>query len=112
MIWTALDVPPPWAWGVIVGVFALLSGVVFRFSFFAYHRRYFYDRALKLAFWRTVGWLVLSGGSFLILFLLLSLVFPASGWWAYLVGCGLWWVLSKTILAVGMQILDRLLENR
>jgi hypothetical protein len=63
MIWIALDVPAPWVWLVIVGIFAVLGVVVFRFSFWAYHRRYFFDKALKLAFWRTVGWLVLNGGS-------------------------------------------------
>jgi hypothetical protein len=111
MIWIALDVPPSWAWFVIAGIFVALSVVVFRFSFWAYHRRYFFDKALKLAFWRTVGWLVLNGGAFGIIFWLITLAFPARGWVPYLVGCAVWWFLSETLLAAGMQILDRLLEN-
>jgi hypothetical protein len=111
MIWIALDVPAPWAWLVIVGIFAVLSVVVFRFSFGAYHRRYFFDKALKLAFWRTVGWLVLNGGSFWIVFWVISLAFPESGWLPYLVGYGVWWLLSSTLLTAGLQVLDRLLEN-
>jgi hypothetical protein len=111
MIWIALDVPPPWAWLVIVGIFGVLSMVVFRFSFLAYHRRYFLDKALQLAFWRTIGWLVLNGGSFCIVFWLISKAFPTSGWLAYLVGCGVWGLLSNTLLAAGLQVLDRLLEN-
>jgi hypothetical protein len=111
MIWIALDVPPRWAWLVIAGIFTLLSVVVFRFSFSAYHRRYFFDKALKLAFWRTAGWLILNGGAFWIIFWLISLAFPARGWLPYLVGCGVWWLLSETLLAAGLRILDRLLEN-
>jgi hypothetical protein len=111
MIWIALDVPPPWAWLVIMGIFAVLSVVVFRFSFWAYHRRYFFNRAIVLAFWRTLGWLVLNGGAFWIVFWLISLAFPTSGWRAYLVGCVAWWFLSKTLLAAGLQLLDHVLEN-
>lgn len=111
MIWVALDVPPPWAWLVIVGIFTVLSVVVFRFSFGAYHQRYFYNKALKLAFWRTVGWLVLNGGAFSILFGLLSLAFPGKGWVPYLVGGAVWWLLSQTVLSAGLRLLDRLLEN-
>lgn len=112
MIWISLDVPPPWAWLVIAGVFAVLSVVVFRVSFDAYDdRRYFFNKALKLAFWRTLGWLALNGGSFCIVFWLINLIFPESGWWAYLAGGGVWWLLSNTLLAAGMHILDYRLEK-
>ncbi len=111
MIWIALDVPPPWTWLVIVGIFGVLSVVIFRFSFGAYHRRYFFNKALQLAFWRTLGWLVLNGGSFLVIFWLISVSLSTSGWLPYLVGCGVWWLLSNTLLAAGMQLVDRLLEN-
>ena len=111
MIWIASDVPPPWAWLAVVGIFAVLSVVVFRFSFWAYHRRYFFNKAIVLAFWRTVGWLLLHGGSFWIVFWSISMAFPTSGWWSYLVVCVVWWLLSKTLLAAGLHLLDRLLEN-
>lgn len=111
MFWVALDVPPPWAWLVIVGIFAALSMMVFWFSFSAYHRRYFFDKALKLALWRTFGWLVLNGGTFSILFWVLLLAFPGRGWLPYLVGGTVWGLLSQTVLSAGLQLLDRLLEN-
>ena len=111
MIWIALDVPPPWPWFVIIGAFAVLSAVVFRFSFWAYHLRYFFDKTLKLAFWRAAGWLALNLGAFWIIFWLVSLAFPNRSWLPYLVGCGMWWFLSNTLLAAGLQLLDRLLEN-
>ena len=94
-----------------MGILVALGVVVFRFSFWAYHRRYFFNKALKLAFWRTIGWLVLYGGSFWLVFWLVSVLFPNSGWQAYLAVCVLWWLLSKTLLAGGLYLLDRLLEN-
>lgn len=111
MIWTALGVPPPRAWFVIMGIFGVLGVLVFRFSFDTYHRRYFFNRALQLAFWRTLGWLVLNGGSFFVVFWLTSVALPTRSWLAYLIGCSVWWLLSKTLLAAGLQLLDRLLEN-
>lgn len=111
MIWTALDVPPPWTWVVIVGLFAFSSVIVFWLSFTAYHRRYFSGKAIKLALLRTIGWLILNGGAFWLLFTLVSLIFPSGSWLPYLVGSGAWWLLSQTVLALGMKILDQMLVN-
>lgn len=111
MIWTALDFSSPWNWLIVLGVFAVLGIMVFKFSFDAYYRRYFYGKALKLAFWRTVGWLVLSGVSFVIVFWPLSILFPKSSWWAYLIGWTVWGILSETVVAAGVHILDAFLEK-
>lgn len=116
MIWIALDVPPPWSKLVITGVFGVLvfgvlGVMVFNFSLQAYHRRYFFDKALKLAFCRTLAWLVLNGGSFLVIFWLISVFFPTtSGWLLYLidlVGLVVWNFLSDA----GMGLVDYLLEK-
>jgi len=105
----AWELPPPWDWLVIIGVLAVVSMPIFWLSFTGYHRRYFFDKALKLATLRTIGWLILYGGSFALVFWLFSLVWPA-GWLRYLVGSVVWWLLSETILALGRQYIDRLLE--
>lgn len=111
MIWTALDVPSPWSWLIIVAVFALLTVVVFRLSLETYHRRYFLDKAISLSLLRTAVWLILNGGTFLIVFWLITRWFPDRSWLAYLVGTFVWWLLSKSILAIGMQLFDQFLEK-
>ncbi|MCL4805325.1 MAG: hypothetical protein KJ046_13565 [Anaerolineae bacterium] len=111
MIWSALDIPLPWSWLVIVAVFAVLTVVVFKLSFEAYLRRYFFDKALRLSLLRTTVWLILNGSTFCFIFWLITRWFPDRGWLAYLVGTFVWWLLSETILAIGMQLFDQLLEK-
>lgn len=106
----AWELPPPWNWLVAIITLVIVGGFVFRFSFGSYHRRYFFDKALQLALWRTVGWLVLYGGSVGVVFWLVSLAWPV-GWLRYLVGSAVWWLLSETVLAAGLKLLDRALEN-
>lgn len=106
MVW---ELPPPWDWLILAITIILVGGFVFWFSLANYHRRYFFDKALQLAVWRTLGWLVLYGGSFGLLFWIFSLIWPA-GWLRYLVGSSVWWLLSETILAAIWKLLDRWLE--
>lgn len=100
-----------WGYLAIIGVFVALSVVVFRLSLGAYHRRYFFHKALKLAFWHTLGWFVLNTSCVCLVFWLVCLVYATSAWLATLLGWFLWWLLSQTLIAGGMRILDRLLEN-
>jgi hypothetical protein len=62
-----------------------------------------------LALLRTVGGLVLYGGSLALALWLISSLLPL-GWLRYLVGSGIWWLLSETVVAGGMKLLDRILE--
>lgn len=104
-----LELPSPWNWLVTVGIALVLGSAIFWLSLHHYHRRYFFDKALQLAFLRTVGWLLMYGGSAALLYWLSALVTPV-GWLRYLVmGCA-WWLLSETVLAFAWQGFDRLLE--
>ena len=105
----AWELPPPWDWLLIVGVLVVVIVPVFWLSFTGYQRRYFFGKALKLAIVRTVGWLVLYGGSFALVFWLISQVWTA-GWLRYVVGSFVWWLLTESVLALGWRFFDRLLE--
>lgn len=106
----AWELPSPWNWIVALVTVVVVSGVVFWFSFGSYHRRYFFDKALQLALWRTLGWVVLYGGSVALVVWLVSALAPI-GWLRYLIGGAVWWLLSETVLAAGVRLLDRALEN-
>ncbi len=106
---TAWLVSPTWDRFVIAGVLVVASVLVFWLSYTGYEYRYFTGKALKLALLRTVGWLVMYGGTFVLIFALLSRVWPA-GWLRYVIGGGVWWLLTETVLALGWQWLNRLLE--
>lgn len=101
--------PPPWDWFVIISLLTVVCVPIFWLSLTGYHRRYFFDKALKLAVLRTIGWLILYGGSFALVFWIFSLLWPP-GWTRYVVGGIVWWLLSETILALAWQFIDRLLE--
>ena len=105
----AWELPPPWDWLLIVGVLVVVIVPVFWLSFTGYQRRYFFGKALKLAIVRTVGWLVLYGGSFALVFWLISQVWTA-GWLRYVGGSFVWWLLTESVLALGWRFFDRLLE--
>lgn len=107
MVW---DLPPPWDIILLIIVFAVVGVGVFHLYFSAYHRRYFSGKAMQLAAVKTVGLLVLWGGSFWIVFWLVSQVLPP-GWLRYLVGGGVWWLLSQTVVMLGWKLLDRVLDN-
>lgn len=100
---------PPWDYLAIIGVLVVVRVPVFWLSFTGYHRRYFFDKVLKLSILRTIGWLILFGGSFTLVFWVISLMLSA-GWLRYLVGGAVWWLLSETILGIGWKFIDRLLE--
>ena len=99
----------PWDWIVIGVSLAVAAAALFVFSFGAYHRRYFFDRALRLALLRTVGWLVLYGGTFALVFWLLSRAWPA-GWTRYVVGGAAWWVVKEAVLGFAWRLYDAWLE--
>lgn len=100
---------PPWDWIVIATALGAAGLPLFWYSFGAYHRRYALDRALELAILRTVGWLVLYGGTFALVFWLLSRVLPI-GWIRYVVGGGVWWILRGAVLGFAWAFYDRWLE--
>ncbi|RPH63061.1 MAG: hypothetical protein EHM81_00920 [Chloroflexi bacterium] len=103
------ELPPPWDKVLFAGLLLVFGAAIFWFSFSGYHRRYFFDKALLLALLRTLGGLVLYGGSLALALWLISSLLPF-GWLRYLVGGGIWWLLSETVVAGGMKLLDRILE--
>ena len=105
----AWELPPPWDWLVIGAVLAGVSGPVFWLSWSGYQRRYFPGKALQMALGRTFAWLVMYGGSFALIFGLISLFLPAGGA-RYLVGAAVWWLVSETALALAWPYVERLLE--
>jgi hypothetical protein len=102
MAWT---VEPPWDWALAVGALLLLSVFVFGTSWIAYRDGYRPPQAGRMALFRALRWLLLFGGAFVLLFWLASLV-RLPGWWRYLVGGGLWWLLGRTVLAAAWEMLD------
>lgn len=106
LAWT---LSPPWDWLLIVVLLILVSAGVFWLSFTAYQQRYFFNKALQLSVLRTVAWLVLYGGSFALVFWLVSL-FLSPGVTRYFVGSAAWWLLANTALAIIWNFLDGVWE--
>lgn len=103
------ELPSPWNWITTLGTLAVLWVAIFWVSLHAYHRRYFAGKALQLACLRSLGWILLYGGSFALISWLATWTTPA-GWVRYLVIGSAWWLLSETILALAWYWFDRLLE--
>jgi uncharacterized membrane protein len=100
---------PPWDIVVIVAVLAVAGAAVFYLRLGAYHRRYFFDKALQLALITTLAWLIFFGGAFALVFWLVSFFVPA-GWLRIVVGVGVWWLLNQTVLTFGWEFVDRWLN--
>ena len=103
------ELETPWSWIVLIGSLLVLAGVVFWIQFMGLRRRS--GRAGEIAAIKTAAWMILFGGSFTLIFWIVSL-FMAPGFARYLVGGGIWWLLSQTVLSLIWTGLDRGLGNR
>lgn len=101
--------PPPWDVVLIVAVLTVTGAFVFYLRFGAYERRYFTGKAFQLAAITTLAWLIFFGGSFALVFWLVSFFIPP-GWLRIAVGGGVWWLLNQTVLAFGWEFVDRWLN--
>ena len=107
MIW---ELSSPWDMIVAVGTFVLMGGYVFWHHLSIYERKYFPWKGHQLALIKTGAWLILYGGSFSLIFWLVSL-WLEPGWLRYLIGGGVWWLLTETILGLSWPFVDQALDN-
>jgi hypothetical protein len=107
MVW---ELSPPWDMIIAIGAFMVMGIFVFWNYLSVYERRYFHWKGHQLALVKTVAWLIFYGGSFGLVFWLVSLGL-SPGWLRYLVGGGVWWLLSETVLGLSWPFVDQALDN-
>ena len=103
------EIPEPWSWVLLFGCLVILALVVFWIQFVGLSRRS--GRAAEIAAIKTAAWMILYGGSFTLIFWIVSR-FMTPGFARYLVGGGIWWLLSQKVLSIVWSGLDRGLGNR
>jgi len=103
------ELESPWSWILLVTCLVILAGVVFWIQWSFWWRKS--GRAPQIAAAKTLAWLVLYGGSFALTFWIVS-SFMKAGTARYLVGGGVWWLLSQTVLALAWTGVSRILDNR